>query len=240
MSDKYFKCPYCDHKYTSKKVLYSHMENKHKSLLGGLSPAQAYFNYKNKKTCGRCIMCKKPTKFNEATEKYERLCSEKCKKAYREMFRKRMQEAGKDPDTFLNDAEQQNKMLAARRISGEYLWSDGKTKTKYVGSYEMDFLRFCDLFLNMSPTDIMSPAPQIFHYKIEGKDHFHIPDFYIQSLNLIVQIKSKTNKHYRERDIEKEKICDRLVEKDVRYNYIKIFDKNYDNFIDYIMKIKEN
>ena len=59
--------------------------------------------------------------------------------------------------------------------------------------------------LKLNSSDVVSPAPQIFDYVYEGKKHFHIPDVYITSLNLIVQVKSAENKHYRARDIEKEK-----------------------------------
>ena len=68
----------------------------------------------------KCIICKKETQWNEATERYERLCSDACKKKYRQLFRDRMKKSGKDPDKFLNDPEQQKKMLANRKISGEY------------------------------------------------------------------------------------------------------------------------
>lgn len=229
-----FKCPFCDHKYFDKKVLYVHMENKHPDLLNGLPASQVYFNFKYKKTTGRCIQCGKPTKWNIATEKYERLCSDKCRKDYREEFRRRMKNKGKDPDTFLNDAEQQNKMLANRRISGIYTWSDSKSKTNYVGSYEREFLEYLDIFLRMNPSDVMGPAPQIFNYQYEGKEHFHIPDFYITSLDLIVQIKSKTNMHYRQRDIKKELVCDKAIQKS-NHNYIKIYDKDYEEFFDFIL-----
>ena len=132
-------------------------------------------------------------------------------------------------------------MLASRGISGDYLSSDGKTKKSYTGSYEHDFLRFLDVDLEWhNPGDIMSPAPMIFDYVDDtGKPRFYIPDFYITSLNLIIEIKASDNKHYRERDIEDEKKKDKILEKQRKYNYMKIFDKKYDNFLAYLQKIKE-
>lgn len=226
---KTYKCPFCSFKYVNKLALYNHMENKHKDQLGKLSAAQVYFNYKNKKTGGTCIICKKPTKWNPKTERYERLCSDACKKKYRELFKQRMKNAGKEH--IMEDPEHQKKMLEARKISGTYKFKDG-TGIKYVGSYEKDFLNYCEYYLGLSSKDIMGPAPQVFQYTYQGKKHFHIPDFYIPSMNLVIQIKSAENKHYRARDIEIEKITDSLV-KNSSYNYFKIYDKNYTEFEKY-------
>lgn len=227
---KLYKCPFCTFQYEFKKSLYDHMEKKHKEQLNNKSAAQIYFNYKNKKTTGHCIMCKKETKWNPETERYERLCSEQCKKKYRELFRKRMIKRY-GTDNLLTSEEQQKKMLANRKISGQYKWKDGGI-TPYVGSYELDFLEFLDNMLGLKSTDVMGPAPQIFEYTYEGKKRFHIPDFYIPSMNLIIQVKASTNKHYRLRDIKKELLIDRLIQESP-YNYIKVMDKKYTEFENY-------
>ena len=225
-----YKCPFCNYKYEAKLALYDHMKNKHEEQLGKMSAAQVYFNYKNKKSGGKCIICKKPTKWNEETERYDRIDSEKCKKEYRELFRQRMIKSyGKD--TLLNSEAQQKLMLSKRKISGVYNWKD-KGQTPYVGSYEYDFLCFLEFTLGLKSTDVMGPAPQIFEYTHEKKKHFHIPDFYIPSMNLIIQIKAGTNNHYRQRDIGKELFIDKLIEKS-SYNYIKILDKKYEEFETY-------
>jgi hypothetical protein len=235
-----FKCPFCDHKYKEKQYLYNHLENKHKEQLNGLSPAQIYFNHKYNKTGGKCIICRKSTKWNETTERYERICDRKetkCKEKYRQMFRERMIKVhGKD--TLLNDPEVQKKMLNARKISGKYKWSDGK-EISYTGTYEKDFLEFMDIFMKFPSSDIMSPAPQVFYYNYKGKKHFYIPDFYISSINTIIEIKSFENKHYRKRDIEMEKAKDKAVLKS-KFNYIKIHDKEYDEFFNFLVNFKKD
>ena len=143
-----------------------------------------------------------------------------------------MKRTGKDGQ--MKDPEHQKKMLAARKISGVYVWKDG-TKTPYVASFERDFLLFLETMLpNFNPSDIIGPAPQVFYYMYKGEKHFYIPDFYITSLNLIIQIKSAENKHYRERDIEKELAEDAAVD-ETQYNYIKIYDKDYEEFYDFIL-----
>lgn len=238
MATKYHKCPFCAKKYINKTGLYAHMENKHKQELGNLSPANVYFNFRNKKTHGNCIICGKPTKFNEKTEKYERVHDGKCKEKYREQFKQRMQRKyGKD--TLLNDPDMQNKMLQNRRISGEYKWSNGKGKpTPYVGSYEKDFLSFLDHQMDFKSNNVISPSNIALPYKFANKNHFYMPDFYMPDFNLLIEIKGKNN-HYQKRDELKEKKKDETAQKS-QYNYIKIMDKKYDEFIELIDNLREN
>jgi hypothetical protein len=130
-------------------------------------------------------------------------------------------------------------MLSNRKISGTYTWShDPRFKFSYTGSYEKEFLEFMDVFLNWNPEDLFSPCPFVIEYVYEGKKHFYIPDFYIPSLNLVLEIKSFENKHYRQRDIRQEKAKD-LAIRNKKYNYFKIHDKYYDDFFDYLTKLKK-
>lgn len=237
---KLCKCPFCDRKYLDRDSLYMHMDARHSDELHGLSPKQIYFNFTNKyaltKGFGKSVISGKPTKFNEITGRYERFLPEE-KSAYREYFLKNMKKAGKE--NIMNDIEHQKKMLANRSISGKYIWSDG-TEFIYTGSYEKKFLDYLDKILNWPSSDLMAPAPQIFAYKTnDGIDHAHFPDFYISSLNLIVNIKSATNKHYRLRDLEVERLEDAAI-KMSQYNYIKIYDNEFEKFLKGIEEIKEN
>lgn len=237
MTTTTFKCPFCEKKYVQKPSLYTHMDKEHKEQLNGLQPAQVYFNFKNKKDGGKCIMCGKPTPFNFTTEKYERICSKKCKDAYARQFKERMMKKyGKT--TLLNSPEVQKKMLANRKISGTYEWSEQpEYKFAYTGSYELDFLQFLDVFMNWNPNDLHAPCPFVIEYMYKGKKHFYIPDFYIPSLNLVIEVKSFENKHYRERDVQQEKAKDLAVKKG-KYNYFKVHDKYYDDFFEYLTKLK--
>lgn len=240
-----YKCPLCKKRYLKKPELYNHIETEHDdSLINSITPAQLYFNKKNRyplnMAYGRSVIDRKPTKFNNTTERYERFSTDKEREEYRQTFLKRMRDKyGKEH--LLNDPDQQKFMLASRGISGEYLWSDKKTKISYTGSYEKDFIEFLDINLNWkNPGDIMSPAPMIFDYiDKEGKTRFYIPDFYITSLNLIIEIKASDNTHYRERDLDDEKQKDEVLLKQKKYNYMKIFDKDYSDFLIYLNKIKE-
>lgn len=231
--NKTYKCPFCSRKYLDKSALYDHMEREHQRDLDRLPSAQVYFNFRNKyaltKGYGKSIVTGKPTRFNLTTERYEKFANEKEKLQYREIFKQNMiRKHGKE--TLLNDPDHQKKMLANRRISGVFVWDDG-SETTYTGSYEKAFLDFLNLKYNWdSPSDIMAPAPMIINYVDEdGTERFHIPDFYIQSINLLVNIKSSTNNGYRLRDIETEQLEDEAIKK-TNFNYIKIYDNNFKEF----------
>lgn len=232
------KCPFCNNKYEARNDLYQHMESEHEQDLLNLPASQVYFNYRNNKTGGKCVICKKPTLFNIKTEKYERLCSDpKCKETYIENMRQNMMKVhGKE--NLLNDPDVQKKMLSKRKISGEYVWKDGY-KHQYTGTYEKDFLEFMELFLGWeNPNDILMPASHTFNYKFEGKDHFYIPDIQILSIDLFIEIKG-TNNHYQKRDLDKELAKDNTIMKTTN-RYIKLVDKKYTPLIDFMLFLKNN
>ena len=183
-------------------------------------------------------MTGKPTKFNIVTGRYERFADLKASEQYREMFKKRMiQKYGKAH--LLDEPDQQKKMLANREISGEYKWSDGSI-TPYTAGYERKFLEYLETYLDWeNPGDIMGPAPMTFPYiDAEGKQRFHLPDFYITSLNLIVNVKASDNTHYRLRDIDDERAQDAAIKKS-DFNYLKLYDNKFSKFIEVIGMIKE-
>jgi hypothetical protein len=236
------KCPICKKNYTQKDGLYDHMEKEHKDELHNLPAAQIYFNFRNKyaltKENGKCVMTGKPTLFNLTTERYERFADEKAREAYRDYFKNNMiKKYGKD--TLLTDPEHQKKMLANRSISGVYKWADNHTSV-YTGSYEKKFLEYLENELSwQNPGDVMSPAPMIFPYEyLDEETRIHIPDFYITSLNLIVNVKSSQNQHYRLRDIEIEESQDIAIKKS-DFNYLKLYDNDFDKFLQIIDMIKK-
>jgi len=246
---KFFKCPFCEKKYSNKKSLYLHMESEHSTQLNEssegkkitLPASQIYFNYNNKyllyKKNGTCIICSKYTEWNEQTEKYNRLCkSEKCAQDYRDQFKKRMIKIHNKVH-LLNDPEQQKKMLSNRKISGSYLYND--REITYTGSLERKFLEFLHTNLEWDSEDILMPAPQIYKYSYKGSDKFHIPDVFIPSLSLVVNIKSEDNKHYRLRDIDQELEIDKAISNgDKNLKYIKLYDGNHKPFLEFLKKYK--
>lgn len=249
--DKKIKCLFCGTVVFGKNNMYDHIDDKHSNLIpDGMSAAQFYYNEKNNKKHGKCVICKKPTEWNNVTNKYKRFCENpKCKEIYKEQFKNRM--IGKYGKThLLNDPEQQRKMLENRSISGEYVWSDGSIK-KYVGSYELKFLEFLDVMLGFDSKEVLTPAPQTFYYNIpehqkldNSKDeYFWIPDLYITSINTIIEIKDggsnpNTHPNIMKNDKVKEKYKDELMQNQKDFNYIKVTDNDFAGFMKFLLEMK--
>lgn len=93
------------------------------------------------------------------------------------------------------------------------------TDIYYQGTYEKDFLDNYYHLIDIKRGDSIK-------YKYNGKTHTYYPDFYIEKLNLIVEIKSsKWFNEHKNKNLEKEKECRKLG-----YNFIFIIDKDYDIF----------
>lgn len=240
---KIYKCQYCNYKVTpnkndahaksAKNKMGSHYETNHKDLLPPDMDGYRWFYYLlTKKQRGSCVICHNETEFNRTTMKYSRFCNNpECKKKYKEERDRRMiAKYGKV--YLLDDPEMQKKMQQGRRIAGVYNWSDGKSKFGYLSSYELDFLKMLDTQLSWPASDIMSPSPHTYVYKYKDKEHFYMPDFFIPSLNLEVEIKDdgsalNINAESREKDKIKH---DLMLSLSNMINYIKIINKDYTEF----------
>ena len=224
-----------------------HMHRHHPDEIPeGFTDLQYFYYTITGKKSGCCVQCHKPTDWNEATGKYNRYCNNpKCKEQYCKVAKKRMiDKYGKIH--LLNDPEMQRKMLSNRKISGTYTFSDGSGKVPYVASYEKDFLMTMDTVLGLKASDIMSPSPHNYVYMYEGKPHFYIPDFYIPSLNLEVEIKDdqngpNANKHPKIAAVDrvKEALKDEVMHNNKTVNYFKVMDKSYTDFFKYVLDLKE-
>lgn len=237
------KCKFCGYKLKDVDMYARHIESKHKDMMiPDMDGYQFIYYLTTGKTHGNCIVCKKETTWNPVTHKYNRYCTDpNCKKKYRKMFENRMIST-RGKVHLLDDPEMQRKMLANRKISGVYKWPDGSTTT-YTGSYEKAFLWLLDT-LEWDPNDIMAPSPHTYVYKYDGKNHFYIPDFYIPSLNVEIEIKDggdNPNKHpkIQQIDKEKEKLKDEVMKANTQVDYVKIVNKNHNTFLKYLMMSKE-
>lgn len=122
-------------------------------------------------------------------------------------------------------------MQAGRKIAGIYNWSDGKTKLPYLSSYEKDFFRFLDEELHWPASDIIAPSPHVYYYDYQGKQHFYMPDAFIPSMNLEVEIKDDGSATRSQESREKDIIKDELMKSMKNlFNYIKIVNKDYTGF----------
>lgn len=241
MTNKTFKCKYCNFHGTREELVF-HTDDEHEELIPkGYSSARVVFNNINKKEYGTCVSCKRKTEWNEKNWKYHRLCGRlSCKKAQREAYEKNMIKIY-NKTTLLDDAEyQQNNMLAHRSISGTYKFQDGGIRS-YTGSYEKKTLEFMDKVLNIPSYDIDSPGP-IFEYQFEGKELKWITDIYYIPANLVIEVKdggSNPNNRqmdsYRAKQIEKEKMITNLG----TYNYLRLTDNNFEQLLLILAELKQ-
>ena len=233
------KCPFCS-KTDTRENLVSHIEDNHEDMIPeNYSAARVLYNYINKKDKGRCVVCGKETPWDENTWKYKRLCGrEECSKKLRENYRKNMiNKLG--TDNILNDPDQQMKMLANRKISGQYKFKDGGIHT-YTGSYEKATLKFFDEVMNVSSDEVLSPGP-VLQYEFNGKKLSWITDIYYITANLVIEVKdggdnpnNRPMQEYRDKQVAKEK----AIAEDGRYNYIRLTNNNFGQLIYVLSELK--
>lgn len=240
------RCPFCSMIFNDKQKYCHHIALKHNEQVPPeLEPLEYAYSLLVHKDVGRvCVMCKKnPVHFNQDTLKYERLCDRpQCKEEYVKMMKSRMVKVY-GHEHLLNDADMQRKMLYNHANAKDYIW-DNDHKFRIIGTYEEDFLNKLKS-LGWSPNDIIAPSPNNYWYKWgDGTQHLYIPDFFIPSLTLDVEIKQGGfNDSYMEhnRDIEhrKDLMMKRMCEKSGRH-YIKIMDKDYTEFEKLYVKSDNN
>lgn len=95
-----------------------------------------------------------------------------------------------------------------------------ESELHYQGSYELDFLNKYSEIFNIKN------GKTIYYNRPNGKKAAYISDFYIEKLNLIIEIKSTYTIKKEIDDIKKEYTIKS------GYNYIMILDKNYEQFIE--------
>lgn len=239
---KKFNCPFCAERFDRKKLA-DHLEKEHDEMIPEHYTAyrMAYDIINNKPGYGTCLICHGRTTWNEKTQKYNRLCGKKeCSDKIKEAYRSNMFRVY-NKIHLLNDPVHQEKMLAHRRISGKYTWSDG-TQFTYTGSYEKEFLEFLDKVMNYDSSDIMAPGP-ILEYDFKGQKKHWITDFLIHSANLIIEIKdggSNPNKRfmpeYRAKQIAKEKMITNMGV----YSYIRLTNNDFSQLLGILAELKKD
>jgi len=235
-----FKCFDCPMKFTKIQAVYAHILEEHKDVIpDGISVKRYYFNRKYKKTKGVCVIDKKETEWNEDKGRYERFCCTACKEEARELFKKNCKRK-LGTDNPASTPEHQINAIKGRSYSGVYTFKDGGT-VGYSSSYEADFLAFVEEEMGYNSKDVFQ-CELIFEIMFNNKKAFHIPDFYIQSLNLIIQVKTfkNMNSHVQNEGKVRQKLADISIIESNNYNYIVILDKDYSNFINIVKIIKEN
>ena len=248
MKVKYYKCPACAKKFKTLNAWGKHLDSIHPGTRPeGYSISRYFYYIKTGKEHGSCRTCKKPTSWNEQSMKYNQYCDDpKCKEAYVKIAKTRM--IGKYGKVhLLNDPNIQKKMLSHRKIASKFRFYDG-TEFEYVGSYEKQFLILLNT-LGWCTNDLIAPSPHVYYYDYKNendlKEHqgekFYIPDFYIPSMNLEIEIKQQTstNEEFNKINRVKERLKDEVMASNKHVNYLKINDNDFAPFFQFIMDMQE-
>jgi len=238
---KTYHCPYCNLKLNRQKLI-DHIEKEHDAQLPVNYTAyrMVYDIVNNKPGYGRCCCCNKPTTWNEKRQKYNRLCGDpKCYEEVRKTYESRMLRVY-NKTSLLDEPAMQEKMLAHRKISGKYKWSDGREFT-YTGSYEKNLMEFLDKTLEYKSNEIVAPGP-VLEYEYKGKKLHWITDFLIIPYNLIIEVKdggdnpnNRVMTEYREKQVAKEK----MITNAGTFNYIRLTNNNFAQLLSILAELKK-
>lgn len=239
-SSRKYKCPYCEKRDTRDKLV-DHINRTHVECIPEeYTAARAIYDHINGKNYNTCMICKERVyKWNEKINRYCNLCDKpECRAKVREIALQRHMKVYNKP-TLLNDPEHQEKMLANRKISGKYKFSDGGVVT-YTGKYEKNALEFMDTVLNIPSTDIQCPGPT-FAYDYKGEKHTWITDIYYIPANLVIEIKdggdnpnNRSMPEYRAKQVAKEKMITDLG----TFNYIRLTNNDFAQLLDIFADMK--
>lgn len=240
------KCQECDKKVKNFKALATHIQFNH-------DKKKYYNDYMKKEGEGLCKTCGNPTKFTILGRGYEKFC---CKECERIDYSKRMardnpmktvaakqnqrntnlKRYGVSQNTKRPEIKEQIKQTCLKKYGVENVIQDSKIfrkaqitgkllhrfneKIEYRGSYELDFLE--NFYNKINIIQGLS-----FKYNYLNKKHIYHSDFFIPSLNLIVEIK---NSYYYKR-FKSIILTKKQATIDAGYNYIMIVDKDYTEFL---------
>lgn len=236
------KCPICGKSRKNKQDVIDHVEHNHMDEIPEeYTTAQYIYSLVHGRDHGLCRVCGKPTEWNEKTGKPKQLCGDRSCAQKRRVIAQRNMIKVYGTDNLLKDPLHQEKMLANRKISGKYNWSDGKHSFTYTGSYEKFALEWLDTVYEYDPDDIMMPGP-IIYYELNGEQHPWITDMYLESLNLVIEFKDGSydrNTHDGFKgNREREKTKDDYMQHQSKYNYTKITNKNMMDLVKIISMLR--
>jgi len=232
-----FRCPDCQLKFTSIESLINHIDEKHKDKIpDGISTKRYIFNRKYNKTIGECVIDKLETLWNEDKGHYERYCSDRCRLIARRRFVNNCKRT-LGTENPAADPEHQMKAIKGRSNSGVYTFKSSGI-IGYSSSYELDFLKFIDEDMSIKSSEI-EQCSIIFNIIMDNVKKFHIPDFYMPTYNLIINIKDGGDNPNNNPNVAgdghlRQRLADASIITNGHYNYIKIVNKEYANFVNLI------
>lgn len=170
-------CKMCNSQFSSINGLAKHISNRH-----DISKKDYYDKYIQ--TVSPTCICGTEKKFRNLGEGYRTYCSPKCRSNHT------------TPTSYWQDKKQPQHMIDKRRstinqkygVSNGFLINHSKAE-RYKGfvcrsKYEKMFVDFAEQY------GYTLSVPQKISYEHEGRSRFFYPDFYIEELDLIVEIKS--------------------------------------------------
>lgn len=171
-------CEICDKEFNNINGLAKHIHNQHKDI----SKEEYYKKYINEMS-SICV-CGATKKFRTLGEGYRQYCSMKCRSAHVDnvtpaLGRKQSQET-------IN--KRRNTIYERYGVTNGFLTNHSKAE-KYKGftcrsKYEKMFVDFAEQY------GYTLSVPHRISYEHEGRSRHFYPDFYINELDLIVEIKS--------------------------------------------------
>lgn len=245
---KSLKCPLCNKTYKEVGTFCNHMRAEHPGTIpeDWSDLRYAYF-VATGKSCGRCCECGQPTAWNEVAGHYGRICgSEACRKKFRERVMAGMR-ARYGKANLLDDPNFRQRMLTGRKISGEMEFWDGG-KVQYMGALEKAFVKMLNDFFRFPSSDIISPSPNRYTYYYENPNdmehagmHYYIPDFFIPSCNLEIELKAADNQRPKNLmiDIIKDTAKDIMMLRQPAVNYVKVYENDYHVFFQVFADLAE-
>jgi len=176
-----------------------------------------YENYLKEENEEFCLICGN-LKLDEPRwdRGYKRTCSQKCEKIFRvqQIEKTCIEKYG------VKNVQQNKEVFEKQQKTAKCSFQFKNTNIHYRASYELDFL---EKYYNMF-SDIQN-APFI-KYKFKNKNKIYFPDFFIPSLNLIVEIKNS----YLAKRFKTQLVAKKKATITNGFNYIMITNKHYNKF----------
>ena len=236
------KCPFCGKTFPKKQLAVDHIERMHPDQLVDMDACQTLYYSTHGTIHGTCMCgCGRPTEWNYKTGKPYRVSPyPECKQRIAQTADQRNIAVYGKPK-LLDDMARQKEMIKRRKIAGEYTFADGG-KVGYVAKLEKNFLWFCDNILEFTSNMILEDDQhgiEIKYYDEQEKcERTYIPDFYLPDYNALVEIKSSNqNPAFIKETKYKERYKEKAVQKQTKYNYIKIVDAKYGPFVEFLANI---
>ncbi|MGL5316715.1 MAG: hypothetical protein ACRC92_25895 [Peptostreptococcaceae bacterium] len=200
---------------------------------GKMTEKQIAFHKRNDKrnpNVGKCRQCNRPTEWLEDRGKYRLLCgSQECKDREAERYKENIMRVH-GTDNLMKDMDyQKNKLMANRRIAKLYRWGSAPNNTYNVLSMlEYKVLEVLDKRCKMKCEGVFAPAPFVMEYKLDGEKESkqHIPDIYVEDLNLIISVKDgldNPNTHPSFKKDRLKSLCEyRHILNNTNYNFLQV------------------